>query len=61
MIGRKIKDAYRGDIRTGTVSEDMGEHWLVRWEGRKSTMIRKDRVGSKPKKTGPYWAGEVVE
>jgi hypothetical protein len=54
MIGAEIKDAYQGQIRTGTVVEDLGTHWRVDW-GPNRTKIRKDRVGKRPKRQGPWW------
>jgi hypothetical protein len=54
MIGRKIKDRYDNHIRVGEVVEDLGTHWRVDW-GPNCTKIRKDRVGQKPKKQGPWW------
>lgn len=55
MIGRRIKDAYRDFVRTGTVIADLGERWQVQWDGRTKTKIGKNRVGNKPKKIGPWW------
>lgn len=54
MIGKIVKDAYRGRVRTGTVVEDLESHWRVDW-GPNRTTIRKDRVGDRPKKQGPWW------
>ena len=54
-IGREVKDAYDGQIRTGEVVEDLGTHWRVDW-GPNKTRLRKDRIGDKPKKQGPWWA-----
>jgi hypothetical protein len=53
-VGDQIKDAYQGQIRTGEVVEDLGGHVRVRWSAGNRTLIRKDRVGSKPKKQGPW-------
>ena len=53
-IGKAIKDAYHGQIRTGHVVEDLKTHWRVDW-GPNKTKIRKDRVGNSPKKQGPWW------
>ena len=57
MIGYEIKDAYQGRIRTGTVIEDLGTHWRVDW-GPNRTKIRKDRVGDRPKRQGPWWPNQ---
>lgn len=54
-VGRLMKDAYDGHIRIGRVVEDLGTHWRVDW-GPNQTRIRKDRVGTRPKKQGPWWA-----
>lgn len=60
MVGREIKDAYEGQIRTGTVVEDLDTHWRVDW-GPNHTKIRKNRVGKKPKRRGPWWSKPEVE
>lgn len=59
-VGATIKDAYQGRIRTGTVVEDLGTHWKVDW-GPNRTRIRKDRVGKRPKRQGPWWAEAEAE
>lgn len=59
MIGNRIMDAYRGTTRIGVVVEDLDTHWRVNW-GPNRTKIRKDRVGTRPKKQGPWWAAEVT-
>lgn len=56
MIGREMKDAYDGQVRTGVVVGDLNTHWQVDW-GPNRTKIRKDRVGNKPKRQGPWWPG----
>jgi hypothetical protein len=58
-IGSTMRDAYNGTIRTGRVVEDLDTHWRVDW-GRNHTKIRKDRVGNKPKRQGPWWEDERV-
>lgn len=58
-VGRLMKDAYEGLIRTGHVVEDLGTHWRVDW-GPNRTRIRKDRVGVRPKKQGPWWIDETA-
>jgi len=59
-VGRKVRDAYQGTVRTGEVVEDLDTHWRVDW-GPNRTRIRKDRVGSSPKRQGPWWEGSQSE
>lgn len=53
-VGATIHDAYKGQVRIGRVVQDLDTHWLVDW-GPNQTKIRKDRVGNKPKRQGPWW------